>query len=356
MIDTASFLNSKDIAEHWREIGFVCTSLQSTYIVWQNHTKTLAEKHDAWREIMGTMPDCPVAAGHRKTNMGIPDTLVGSLHEFLRAFMCLQNKLVARFYQKGDHAIYRYRVLYKGDENWSRDCWLYDTAEECFEDIYADGDLIPSIVCIQITKQWIGENKTITLWVRADQTVIRVDADSFSEEEAALLQAFEWMWFDFPTPFKRGDIVVSKYSPWGWNLYADEPFVLMNLCSWGSEEYKVNGIPEKMGCYKTADGFREHHRENGDSTDMTAHGCFQNEDGSIYYECMHCYLDLEYYREEPKGIRRILKAVSSFEKGELGSDLFAIAYHTLMDEERVKREKKQLSCFTDEGLRLVGLK
>ena len=33
-----------------------------------------------------------------------------------------------------------------------------------------------------------------------------------------------------------------------------------------------------------------------------------------------------------------------------------IGYHTLMDEERVKREKEQLSCFTDEGLRLAGLK
>lgn len=89
---------------------------------------------------------------------------------------------------------------------------------------------------------------------------------------------------------------------------------------------------------------------------MTAYGYFQNEDGSIYHECMHHYLDLEYYREEPQGIRRILKAFSSFERGEFGSDLFAIAYHTIMEEERINREKKQLSCFTDKGLRLAGLK
>lgn len=82
MIDTASFLNSKDIADHWHKIGFACTPLQSAYIVWHNRTKTLAEKHAAWREIIGTMPDCPVATGHRKTNMGIPDALAGSLHEF----------------------------------------------------------------------------------------------------------------------------------------------------------------------------------------------------------------------------------------------------------------------------------
>lgn len=89
---------------------------------------------------------------------------------------------------------------------------------------------------------------------------------------------------------------------------------------------------------------------------MTAYGYFQNEDGCIYYECMHHYLDLEYYREEPQGVRRILKAFSSFEKEEIGSDLLAISYHIIMEEERIKREKKQRSCFTDEGLRLVGLK
>ena len=356
MIDTASFLNSKDIADYWYKIGFVCTPLQSAYIVWHNRTKTLAEKHAAWRELVETMLDCPVAAGHRKANMGISDALAGSLHEFLRAFMRLQNKLVEQFYKKGDHAVYRYRVLYEGDEDWSRDSLLYDRAEECFEDITADAELLPSIRCIQITKQWIGEIKAITLSVKADRTVLNVDADGLEESDMNLLQAFEWMWFAFPTPFKRGDIVVSKYTPFGWNLFTEEPFVLMNLCSWGSEDYKTNGIPEEMGCYKTADRRLARYKEYGDGSDMTAHGCFQNEDGSIYYECMHCYLDLEYYREEPKGIRRILKAVSSFEKGELGSDLFAIAYHTLMDEERVKREKEQFSCFTDEGLRLAGLK
>lgn len=111
-----------------------------------------------------------------------------------------------------------------------------------------------------------------------------------------------------------------------------------------------------MGCYKTADGLREHHRRNADESDMTAHGYFQWEDGSVYWECMHHYLDLEYYREEPQGVRRILQAFSVFEKEEIGSDLLAIAYHTIMEEERIKREKKQLACFTDEGLRLAGLK
>ena len=95
---------------------------------------------------------------------------------------------------------------------------------------------------------------------------------------------------------------------------------------------------------------------NADGTDMTAHGYFQWDDGSVYWECMHHYLDLEYYREEPQGIRCILKAFSSFEKKEIGSDLFALAYHVILEEEKSKRERESLSCFMDDGLRLAGLK
>lgn len=356
MIDTASFLNSKDIADYWRRIGFICTPLQSAYIVWQNHTKTLQEKHAAWHEIVETMPDCFVAKGHRKTNMGISDALAESLHEFLRAFMQLQNQLIERFYRKGDHAVYSYRVLYDGDKDWSEDRWLYDTAEECFEDVNADEDLIPSIVCIQLTKQWIGEDRALTLSVKADKTVIDIDAQGLDVAELDLLQAFDWMWFDFPTPFKKGDIVVSKYSPFGYNLCGDEPFVLTNLCSWGSEQLRQNRYSDHDKRYVWADRQLLRHRKSAGGTDMTAYGYFQNEDGSIYYESMHHYIDLEYYREEPQGTRRILKAFSSFEKEEFGSDLLAISYHTLMEEGRIKREKERLSCFTDEGLRLAGLK
>ena len=358
MIDTASFLNSKDIADYWYKIGYnsCCTPPESAFVIWNNRTKIMVEKMTAWRRLIAETIDCPIASKEQCLRMGLPDALTGSLHEFLKAYIRLLQKLVGTFYRDGDKAVYSYRVCYEGDSDWYEGRLLYSEAKECFAAVNAEEDLIPSIVGVQIKKQWIGENKQITLTTQADRTVLDVDADGLEEADMNLLQAFEWMWFAFPTPFKRGDIVVSKYTPFGWNLFTEEPFVLINLCSWGSEDYKTNGIPEEMGCYKTADRRIARYKECGDGSDMTAHGCFQNEDGSIYYECMHCYLDLEYYRKEPKGIRRILKAVSSFEKGELGSDLFAIAYHTLMDEERVKREKEQLSCFTDEGLRLAGLK
>ena len=354
--DASDFLNSKDIAEHWHRVGFACTPLQSAYLVWHNRTKTLAEKHGAWREIMENLPDCPVAEGHRKSNMGIADALAGSLHSFLQAFISLQENLIKRFYQKGDHAVYRYCVLYEGDEDWSRDGWLYDSAEDCFEDVRADEDMLSSVLCVQITKRWIGDNRAITLCAKADQTVLQLDADGLSEAEANILQAFEWMWFDFPTPFKRGDLVVSPFSPFGYTLFGEEPFVLTNLRSWGGEQLRQNGYPDEDGRYARADRQLQRHRECADETDMTAHGYFQNEDGSIYHECMHHYLDLEYYRGELQGKRRILRAFSSFERGEIDGELLSVAYYVLLQEEALRRERARLSCFTEEGLRLAGLK
>lgn len=356
MTDMTDFLNSKDIAGHWRKIGFVCTPLQSAYLIWHNRTKTLAEKQAAWREIIQTMPDCPVAQGHRKTNMGLSDALAGSLHEFLQAFVSLQEKLIGQFYRKGDHAAYRYRVLYEGDEDWSRDSWLFDRAEDCFGDVKADEDMIPSILCMQIKKQWIGRNRAITLSTKTDKTVLHVDAEGLEGSEMNLLQAFEWMWFDFPTPFKRGDIVVSPFSPFGYMLYGNEPFVLTSLCSWGSEELRRNGYSDEDARYAWADRQLQRHRECADETDMTAQGYFQREDGSIYHECMHHYLDLEYDREEPQGVRAVLTAFSSFERGEIDGELLSTAYRVLMQEEAIRRERARLSLFTDEGLRLAGLK
>lgn len=354
--DASVFLNSRDIAGFWRKIGYACTPLQSAYLVWHNRTKTLGEKHTAWRGIMETMPDCAVAEGHRKSNMGLSDALAGSLHEFLRAFMLLQEKLIGQFCQKGERAVCRCRVLYEGDEDWSRDSLLYEEAEDCFENVKADEDMIPSILCMQITKQWIGDNRAITLSSKADKTVLHVDADGLDEQDMNLLQAFEWMWFDFPTPFRRGDLVVSPYSPFGYTLYGNEPFVLTNLCSWGSEALRRNKYPDEDERYAWADRLLVRHRECGDETDMTAHGYFQNEDGSIYHECMHHYLDLEYYRGEIQGKRGILRAFSSFERGEIDGELLAIAYHVLLQEEAMRRERARLSRFTDEGLRLAGLK
>lgn len=92
----------------------------------------------------------------------------------------------------------------------------------------------------------------------------------------------------------------------------------------------------------------------GDSSDMTATGYFQNEDGSIYSECMHDYLSLEYFDGKLDGKLRILKALSMYLKGEIWIDLLLNANDVIMKEEELKKAKDGL-YYLDDVLNEIGI-
>ena len=87
---------------------------------------------------------------------------------------------------------------------------------------------------------------------------------------------------------------------------------------------------------------------------MNGYGYFQNEDGSLYYEVMWNYLNLEHYRGELTGRRRILTAMSNYLKDEIGHDILVRAYHYIMMEEYLNSIR--ISDITDEGMKLAGLR
>ena len=355
MIDTASFLNSKDIADYWYKIGrnSYCTPLQSAYIIYKSRDKTLKEKHAAWKELMETTPDCSVAEGSRKERMGLSDALSNSLHAFLKAYMALEERLYGDLIYRGDHAcaVYFYRTYYKGDRDWHEDRRIFRMHDDCLRAAKEDD---PDLLYIEITKQWIDSEERLEALMRGDGTLLSFDAEGLPEADSDLFQAFEWLWFDFPTPFRRGDIVVSPHSFFGYRVGGEEPFVLTSLSSWGEEEMLQNGYDAKEAEYAQKRLSRQ--RESADGTDMTAHGYFQLEDGTIWAECMHDYLDLAYYREEPTGIRRILKLFSAFEKGEIDAELLAKGYHILLTEAELEQKREALDCFLDETQKKAGLK
>ena len=152
------------------------------------------------------------------------------------------------------------------------------------------------------------------------------------EDICAELDDFAGMWFDFPTPFKKGDILIGSSIDLAW--CRSDVFVL---------DWVITNDRELVK--KRKDGW--------DSMDMVAIGYFQEGDGRVYHECMHDYMNLQYYHGELMGIKRILKALSSFQKGEVELDLFINAYHTILTEEQFKRIYPKY--YTEEGMKLVGL-
>lgn len=154
-----------------------------------------------------------------------------------------------------------------------------------------------------------------------------------SRKEEDILEGFDHVCFVCPTPFRKGDIVWAPY-------YEDKnPFIFLNIWYEDMDE-------EEQKRYAG-------NRYNG-AADMTADGYFQNENGQIYWECMHDYMSLEYYRGELNGKKRILKALSSFLKDEIDVGLLMNAYHILMSEEHIRQARGHMNI-TREGLCLAGL-
>ena len=137
-------------------------------------------------------------------------------------------------------------------------------------------------------------------------------------------------------------------------------FVLQELSCWGSAELKANGIPDEesfakgLTYYQWRDRRLEDLRKDGDALDMTAAATFRCPDGTLYDEVMHDYLDLDFYREKPKGADRILIPVSNFFKGKINETEMITATHILQTELYLD-QIKQVS-YTEEGLKLMGLK
>lgn len=156
------------------------------------------------------------------------------------------------------------------------------------------------------------------------------------EELEIVYHGFDGMWFDFPNPFKRGDII---YNPGKFNRTDFE-------CDYGpcvlEEEIPLRNCVQRL---KKNDG--------GDSSDMLVHGIFQNDDGTVFSECTANYMNYEYYRGELNGKMRILKAISNYLKDKIPIELLMNAYHTILAEEQAKNS--QTWNITEEGLELAGM-
>lgn len=60
-MDITSFINSKDIREYHKQIGYEYNSVEAAWLVSQCNSKTLEQKHEAWLWIIDNMPDMEIS-------------------------------------------------------------------------------------------------------------------------------------------------------------------------------------------------------------------------------------------------------------------------------------------------------
>ena len=364
--DIYSFINSRDIRKYLRETEHHFSSLEAAWIIWQSMDRTWGEKKAAWAELIRTMPDCEVP---ERFNCNYR----ASLHGYLKDYMAVKDQQISDFLSSNAGDVYSYRIHFHGDGRWAldySDTGISPTFESCLTaakksiaELMPDPDeelqkscpnqisdaadssadfsehaqdiVIPPAAEIEIRKQFLSDTaQEYTASLNQDGDLLDITKAVLSAEEKEILwDSFDGLWFAFPVPFRKGDIVVElKDQRFPGHRFSGGPFVLTHVASWDAEH---------------------HSPESGDNSDMIAGGHFQDEDGSVFDEVMDNYMNCEYYRGPFDGVHRLLKALSSFEKDEISLMLLLTAYrHILLDH---AANDSLLSWFTEEGLRLAGL-
>lgn len=312
-MDIFPFVYSRDIREYLEKTEYRFNSLEAAWLIYQNRNLCYEEKKEAWMELIQTMPDCPVP---KRPNCAGWD----SLHAMLREYTGVTDQIIAEFYEEHLQDVYRYSYLYEGDGSWTEEYeTVYGSLGACVgalkqelaeADEYRDGEGT-GVVLYRIRKQTLGNTGyMIELEYNEKDQILHIGRKvPLSEKESRIMdESFQGLWFQFPTPFQKGDLVWDPAMQSGKRMIEGGPFVLTHLSTWNPLEIVVS---------------------QGDNTDMMGEGYFSNEDGTVYGEVMSNYMDLEYYRGPYKEHKKILELIGKYLKGETDLEMLLHEYHRM---------------------------
>ena len=329
-MDFIEFLNSKDVAEYLRKINYKFTPEEALYVIHESRTCTLAQKREAYTQLLAQFPD------YKLMERGFGAFKNHTLASFLDTYFKKQDALIDECKRAGD-AAYSF-CTYTSAEGWIRDDGsLFRTFGEC---LLAAGD-DEEVEKIEIVKKYLSSDRFVSLTLRRDGTILDVGS---SERDDEVMDAFEMLYVEIPTPFRFGDIVKPvREKVWDSEFHEqyEDVCVLTYLPQW-DEKAAADCDPRetRMSAENYAEAVRQRERrlKEGDETDMLYAGYSVTEHGFV---CDHSvwgtYLDLEYFREEPAGRCRILTAISLYLKKKMNLETLFAAVRAIEAEE-TKRE------------------
>ena len=322
------FVNSKDIRKYLADINYSFTTAEAAWLVYQCRNATLAEKYAAWEKIITTMPDQSVDSIHF-------DKPYESIHRVISDFIEMKKKATEMFLEVAPNAFHQYSLIYYDGSRDYNDSMLYSSYEKCFNQLERDlseEDDDTTSGCIRRLEIDCFYNITAYYNKKGEIMDVVIPAD-YGVLDWNILDFFRDLWFHFPAPFKKGDLI---YDPLKHQRRAREDLLVME-----------SNTPLK---------FEEDGRSHTDSSDMNVWGYFQDDEtGTIFHEATWNYMDFEYYPEELlTGKKRILKALSNLMKEKIDIGLFIHAYHLIMLEE-TRNDLMSHGWYTDEGMKLAGI-
>ena len=337
-MDIYRFLDSKDIRAHLQSLRYDFTLPEAAFLVWQCATAALSEKHDAWREMIRTTPDCRMEP---RRNM----YEIQSMHGFLQDYIELEEKLLRDFHLESD-AVYFYNIL-RRDEDFPDGFTETEKYERAFpalsdclaaveEEICDNG--AEDILHIYMKRQLLSApNRSMTVCLNNRLEVMDIDAFRcpLTKREQELLGAFEGMWFAFPTPFKRGDLVCQKHSLKAWRFPQNVCYVLDSIAAWTNREMQESGFLGNRSDTQDMDRLHQILLKDGDVTDMSF-SAYSVEDGKIVFDNVGWYLSLERFDGTLTGEQRALYPLRDLLDGKIRPDMFLDALRVLLADEEAK--------------------
>jgi len=228
-------------------------------------------------------------------------------HQLASAYGDLLEESLSYFYEEDKDAVYSYEYYMKDDQGWSEEYeHIFSSLKRCLEALKHDLDGDKPVRYV-IRKSFLdGSDEAISLIFNGNDEPIGVDYP-WNDMVKGIVNTFEGLGCSFPTPFKKGDILLikSNYLP----AKKEDRLIVM-------EGY--------------ADG-----KDDGDENpSMIVWGCLQEDDGTIVQDhTTSSYMNCERYTKKPEGKVRIMKLVSDYIKGEAGLEELLCFYRKYLLEE-----------------------
>ena len=279
------FFNSPDVAEHCQSIGHQFNPIEMAVMIDKSESRSLAEKHAAYRTIIAQYPDMEVK--HRRGEH------IKSFHEALEKGMAHEECAQDRFLLPEPGVEYQATVYYKDDPD-SVEFERFLSYEESLADVLDHLDdkdedppawpgKRPVFDDMSIIKKYLGSDDWIEAKITRSGDINRLYHTAIVPIKPDWAEYLLDRYIDVPVPFKRGDLVEMDNAGWMGSAYVLSADILCD----------------------------RRRLFIADTSDMTA-SIFYELNGLIQCECTHFYPDLRYCRRELEGEKRILKYVSLY--------------------------------------------
>lgn len=327
-MDIYKFINSKDVREHLRKINYEFNALEAIWLIYNCDSVSFEEKKKAYFDILDNFPDMPYE------NMN--NISIDSVHKAIIEYVGYIDNKYKEFIKKDDEYYFTARLHYKNRDTEPINLmfktydelikYIKDNKENyCYFGNKINGIKIPEFFdeafvekISASTNKYIG---SITLTDKLELKYLTYSAgiETNSREYMIMFLFIPSMSFDFPIPFKKGDIVYDKSMTGQYS----KPFILNGFIN---DQLKGN---------------------KGERISMEVDGYFVNDEGTLYYDVLNdSYINLEYYKESLADSYRVLTPLSNYLKGKLEIELCLNGYHQILLEEISRKSKLHSFCFS----------